>query len=213
MTAIEHHLTDDFLGAYAAGTLSAGMELVAAGHLTFCQSCRDRVAAFEALGGEALSEETDEIEVADVADIFALIDADPTQPVTPKPAHSSSPLPTAVREHLGMDVDDIPWKLRLPGIHEYQLEGFGDEHVSLLKARPGAKMLAHTHSGDEATLILTGAMQDGDDILRKGDVATADHHDDHTPVIVGEEMCLCLIVMSGKMRFTGTFGRALNLIS
>ena len=125
----------------------------------------------------------------------------------------ASPLPLPIRQSMDIDFDEIPWGFRLPGLSEYRLSGFEGETVSLLRAKPGARMLAHTHTGDEATLILSGAMRDGDRIYRRGDVASADHDDDHCPQIVGDETCYCLIVMSGGMQFTGRVGRALNLFT
>ncbi len=75
------------------------------------------------------------------------------------------------------------------------------------------RILQHTHVGDEATLVLTGSMRDGDRLLSRGDVAFADQNDDHHPEIVGDETCVCLVVLSGPMRFTGPVGRALNIFT
>jgi putative transcriptional regulator len=65
--------------------------------------------------------------------------------------------------------------------------------------------------GEEATLVLTGRMRDGAREFGRGDVALADASHDHHPRIVGNETCVCLVVLTGPMRFTGPVGRALNL--
>jgi len=93
------------------------------------------------------------------------------------------------------------------------MEGFEAETVSLVRARPGVRIPVHSHSGEEATLILAGQMRDADRVYCRGDVAAADDHDDHRPEIVGPDTCLCLLVLSGKLRFTGMFGPVLNLLN
>ena len=40
MTQIKHHLTDQLLIGYAAGTLPEAFNLVVATHLSMCDSCR-----------------------------------------------------------------------------------------------------------------------------------------------------------------------------
>ena len=56
-------------------------------------------------------------------------------------------------------------------------------------------------------------MEDGGTVFRRGDVALADHNDNHNPKVIGDEICYCLVVMSGNLRFTGPVGRALNLFT
>ncbi len=55
-------------------------------------------------------------------------------------------------------------------------------------------------------------MEDRGQVYRRGEVTLADEHDDHRPRIVGSEMCICLVVMTGNLRFTGAFSRVLNLL-
>jgi len=199
-----------YLSDYAAGSLSEGMSLLVASHLTYCPDCRRKVAGYEAIGAAGLSEtQTRDVAAPSLEKALAELDRPDRAPsVQPD---SGSPLPAPIRHELGERFDDIGWKFRMPGLHERELSGFAGEHVSLLRVRPGTGMLHHTHEGEEATLILTGIMQDGDRVYRKGDVAMADHNDDHNPRVVGDEVCYCLIVMTGGMKFTGPMGRALNL--
>ncbi|MEM1278322.1 MAG: cupin domain-containing protein, partial [Pseudomonadota bacterium] len=145
-------------------------------------------------------------------DIFAAIDLAPGAPEEPIEL-DCGPLPKPVIEAVGMDFEDIQWKFRLPGVSEYELEGFAGEKVSILRARPGAAIPQHTHHGREATLVLAGALQDGGEVFRPGDLALNDEDDDHRPQIIGDEVCYCLIVMDGDLHFTGTFSRALNFLA
>jgi len=209
------HLTDEMLESYADGSISEGMSLLAAAHLTFCPACRAEVAALERMSGAVLAECGRSDAGPDLAAVLDAIDADPT----PEPdfvgigPDAGSPLPNPVRERVGMPIEDLRWRFLLPGLAECRIEGFENEEVSLLRARPGVRIPGHTHSGDEATLILSGQMRDGERVFGGGDLAFADHHDDHHPEIVGNETCVCLVVLSGRMRFTGPLGRALNLFT
>ena len=55
---IHHHLNDDLLLDYAAGTLSEGWSLAVACHLAMCPHCREQLAMAEATGGSLLEELT-----------------------------------------------------------------------------------------------------------------------------------------------------------
>jgi putative transcriptional regulator len=173
------------------------------------------VARLEALGGALLaSGEAAETSPGCLAGALARIAVAERPAATPAPAPDPTlPLPAPLRARLGIAACDIRWRFLLPGLSDYRLDGFEGEEVRLLRARPGLRILQHTHAGDEATLILTGQMRDGDRVYARGDVALADETHDHHPQIVGSEPCVCLVVLSGPMRFTGRVGRALNLFS
>ncbi len=207
------HATPSLLAAYADGALSEGMSLLVASHLTFCPACRQKVAAYEALGGALLASER-AAEAPALEAVLSRLDAPtPTDGTSVASDTEPSLMPTALREAAGAHEDAIRWRFLMPGLSEHRLSGFPDEDVRLLRARPGVRILSHTHVGEEATLVLSGAMRDGERIFRRGDVALADQSDDHHPQIVGDEVCLCLIVLSGRMRFTGPIGRALNIFN
>ncbi|MEL7131794.1 MAG: transcriptional regulator, partial [Pseudomonadota bacterium] len=53
---ITHHLTDEFLMAYAAGTLPEAFNLMVATHVSLCDECRAVVESYNALGGEVLEQ-------------------------------------------------------------------------------------------------------------------------------------------------------------
>jgi putative transcriptional regulator len=91
--------------------------------------------------------------------------------------------------------------------------GADGERVSLLRVRPGAGVPAHTHTGEEATLVLGGTLCDRDRVFGVGDVAVATPQDDHHPAAGQGEDCVCLAVIGGGVRFTGAFARALNLFA
>lgn len=208
-----HNPSTELLADYVTGAATPGTALLVATHLTQAPDSRSRVAELEAMAGAILANECAAEMAPDALDrALALLDgAEDAQAPAPR-VLGDSPLPRPVMEALDVPFEDIPWKFRLPGVSEYEFEGFGEEKVSILRARPGAALPQHTHNGRELTLVMTGALQDGDDIYRAGDLAVNDEDDDHRPRIIGEEMCHCLVVLDGSLHFTGTFSRALNFL-
>lgn len=208
-----HLAPDELLAEYAAGTTSAGVSLLVAAHLTHIPASRARVDALESVGGAFLEkEEPVEMSTDSLEATLALLDAPEVDEGEATQTFDASPVPGIVLDALGTDFDSIPWKFRLPGVSSVELQGFGDEKVSLMRAQPGSKILQHTHEGSEMTLVLQGCMSDGGIDYRRGDIAVNDEHDDHSPQITGDETCYCLIVQHGDLRFTGRFSRVLNYI-
>ena len=56
-------------------------------------------------------------------------------------------------------------------------------------------------------------MQDGEKTFSSGDISILNDNHTHNPQVIGTETCLCLVVMSGKVKFTGRFSRALNIFN
>ncbi len=203
---------------YASGYLGDGMSLLIASHLTLCPPCRQATAANEEIGGALMAAEAPATDMPDLAAIMARIEEDTCKDAPKVTDDPGSPLPRPLRQAVGVNFSEIPWRTRLPGLAEHILSQDRNEDgqeikVSLLKAKPGVKIPSHTHEGDEATLVLTGALEDDGKIYRQGDVALSGDHDDHQPKILDEGVCICLIVQNGGLRFTGTFSRALNLFT
>ncbi|MEM7423759.1 MAG: ChrR family anti-sigma-E factor [Pseudomonadota bacterium] len=220
-----HLPPEEYFAEYASGATTPGLTLLMAAHLTHSAQGRERVAAYEALCGAMLHDEApSEMANGALDDVLCAIDA--ISPATPRDdaaagagaldavqrAEACGPLPAPLQAHIGIPFDDIPWKFRLPGVAVYDLEGFGDQKVQILKARPGAAVPQHTHNGTELTLVLQGVLEDNGVEYREGDVAINDEDDDHRPRILGTEMCYCLIVQQGDLHFTGKFSRILNYL-
>lgn len=203
-------LPQEILADYASGAASPGVSLLVASHLTHSPEGRHRLAGFEAVGGALLADEAPASMSDDALD-RAMEKLD-----QPEPAASAigggGPLPRPLAAAVGIPFDAIPWRFRLPGLAEYELDGYGDDqHVSLLRARPGTRIPQHTHEGLEMTLVLAGQLSDGGHVYGPGEVAINTDEHDHKPEILGDETCYCLIVMDGRMRFTGPFSRLLNI--
>jgi putative transcriptional regulator len=203
----------DLLSAYAAGSLSEGLRLLVASHLSINPASRAKVCRLEAIGGALLRDSAAVETGADCLEgALARIDGPEGRADAGAETPHDEVLPAPLRRALGVGSADIRWRFLLPGLSEHRLEGFEGEEVSLLRAKPGVRILQHTHAGDEATLVLSGRLKDGGAVFARGDVSLADHTDDHHPEVVGSEVCVCLVVLSGGMRFTGPVGRALNIL-
>lgn len=202
-------MPDEVIADYARGDASPGLSLLVAAQSTLDPATRRRVAAYEGLGGALIAAE-DPQPLGDAVFERLLARLDEAEGVAPEPpaADEIAPLPRPVLEALG---PSARWRFRMPGVAEAELAGGEGEQVSVLRARPGVRIPQHTHKGREFTLVLAGALRDGEDIYRPGDLEIADAADDHRPEVHGRETCYCLIVLEGGLHFTGRFSRALNL--
>ena len=92
---IRHHLTDEILMAYSAGSLNEAFSLMVASHVSLCDECRARLESFDALGGALLEEQDDTVPLAEdsLAATLARITA---QDSTPQPARPRLPLRAAM---------------------------------------------------------------------------------------------------------------------
>jgi putative transcriptional regulator len=209
------HPTHSMLAAYAAGSASDGVSLLVAAHLTYCPECRARVGALEALAGSVLAAAPETTAPPSIDACLARLDA-PEAPRARRapPAPGGFPMPRPIAAVIGSPFSEIRWRFLMPGVSEHLLPvGAEGERVSLLRVRPGAGVPAHTHTGEEATLVLGGALCDRDRVFGVGDVAVATAEDDHHPTAGRGEDCVCLAVIGGGLRFTGAFARALNIFA
>jgi putative transcriptional regulator len=209
------HPSDEHLIEYAAGTLPRGMALLVACHLTYCPRCRADAADLEMIAGAMLGA-LDPHPVLDATPVMARLDRGGrgmASTAGAAPARADDPiLPRPLHRALG-GTGAVRWRRLLPGLADHRLEGDPGEDVRLVRARPGARIMAHTHEGDEATLVLAGCIRDGAAEFGPGDVSLSGPEDDHSPQSVGRQDCVCLMVLGGRMRFTGRFGRILNVIT
>ncbi len=194
----QHHPTDDILSVYAAGALERGFGLVVGAHVEVCEQCRGRVRAFEAASGAALSRlpETP-IGAEALSRVMALIDA----PAPPEAAVDRRPL-----------LERLPLKPRkwiMPGVWVAAVDTPRDaeNRVYVLSVAPGRPTARHGHSGLEFCTVLKGAFQDESGVYAAGDFAAAVDDDNHQPVIVGEEDCVCLFATEGRLKAEGVLGR------
>jgi putative transcriptional regulator len=203
---IKHHLNEDVLMAYAAGTLPEAFNLIVAAHVSLCDTCRAAAESYDAVGGALL--ETDnsvELSAGSLDATLALIAKGAPEQIK----HTRTPgvLPGPVQDYVGGDLDAIKWRPVGMGVKQAILPTTSDATARLLYIPAGCAMPDHGHKGMELTLVLQGAFQDDDDYFARGDVETADEHLHHTPVAAQGEPCICLAVTDAPLTFKGLIPR------
>jgi putative transcriptional regulator len=204
------HPTKEMLDAYALGTAPEGEALLVAAHATYCAACRAAIARRERLAGAALAGGPfGPMRPGALDTVMGRLD-DQESPVAVRGGDGMLPAPIVA---VAGRFDTLRWRFVMPGVSKVDIPVAGDEAVTLLRVRPGCGVPQHTHTAQEATLVLSGALRDRGRVYRRGDVAVATDDDDHTPSAEPGADCVCLAVLSGALRFTGAFGRALNMFA
>lgn len=213
----QHHLGEDMLLDYAAGSLSEGWTIAVASHLALCPQCRAQSAQADLLGGTLLDSIASEPLAADAwGSIRARLNAEPedTQ-VEPPPATAVSKpvLPMPLRAYVGGDLDTIPWRALGRGAAQMLLPTADPTtQVRLLRIPAGKPVPEHSHGGRELTLVLAGSFRDGDLLFGPGDVEDADGSILHTPTATPETDCICLAVTDAPLRFSSWLVRLIQPI-
>lgn len=206
-----HHPDSLTLMEYSAGNLTEPHALCIRLHLDQCPHCRSRVDTLDSLGAVMMEHQPK----ADVSEsmfdsILSRIDSDTGEnQVVTRVANRMSPL----QKLLGEDLDSLPWKRQLGDVSVLDIsERFPgqSEQVVLQKLAAGGKAPAHTHRGEETTIVLQGAFADQKGVFNQWDFVVLNDQDEHKPVAVGCEDCITLSVLSAPVKLTGTFTRMLN---
>ena len=88
-----------------------------------------------------------------------------------------------------------------------------NEKLELIHVMPGAKIPQHTHEGNESFLVLHGSYSDEYGSYKQGTVQVRSDDHNHTPVGDSRTGCIGLAYTHGKIKFSGKFGKLLNLIA
>jgi putative transcriptional regulator len=214
-SAINHHLSDQLLMAYAAGSLPEAFSLVVATHVSLCDECRAIAEAYEAVGGAVLGAESAPMSDASLEACMARLDQ-PT--ATPKAAalngksHPRGMFPTPLAQYVGGDLAAIRWKPIGKGVRQAILPTSKGASARLLSIPAGQAVPDHGHRGLELTLVLQGAFRDDKSRFGPGDVEIADEADQHTPVAEAGCDCICLAATDAPLRFRGMMPRLLQPI-
>ncbi|MCE3289976.1 MAG: transcriptional activator ChrR [Caulobacter sp.] len=92
------------------------------------------------------------------------------------------------------------------GIRRLAIPTDGPGAVDLLRIEPGAGVAGHDHEGEEFTLVLTGAFNDGHQTYGPGDINVGVPGFKHEPKALPGEICYALAVAYGPARFDGSIG-------
>lgn len=208
---VKHHLTENLLMGYAAGTLPEAFNLVVASHVSMCDTCRAAVESYEALGGAVLEDRGVAMSDDGLAACLARLDDAPATQA--KPARSKTgTLPAPLREYVGGDIDAIRWRSVGGGVKQAILPTSPSASARLLFIPAGAAVPDHGHRGIELTLVLQGAFSDETDSFARGDVEVADEELEHMPVADISEDCICLAATDAPLRFRSLIPRLLQPI-
>lgn len=199
-------MVDALMARYAAGILPEPARVLVEAHLEMKSVNRLRVIDFETAAGDAL-ENIEPAALAPSGDRLTAIFSAPPIDVTAKQVERprNAIFPRAIRDFVGFEADDIPWKRKLPGFKEYSLGKIDGCDVSFFWIRPGRSVPAHTHQGYELSLVLDGAFNDRRGRFAKGDISVADESVDHRPKAENEVACIGFAVADAPLKLTGSF--------
>jgi len=200
---LRYHPEPSTLASYVAGALPQSIAVLVSAHAEMCPACKRDLRVAEAIAGAAL---VCTPAVAVEEDAFGRLSERMTAaaPYAP-PLRAPSDLPRALANLIGGGIDDIPWREVLPGVehHRYVFRSArGESALRLLRAAPGSEIPDHTHSGQEATLVLRGALGDGGKVFARGEFCDLDDTTTHNPRAHGQEICICAIAEEGPPLFS-----------
>lgn len=206
MKQISHHIPDELLAAYVAGSLPYAYEMLIATHVSMCDSCRAAVAAHEAVGGALIEEGACATVSTDLkADVLALLDA-PFEAPQPCQRNGIYPGPLAQVLRNGKP----RWRPLGGGVRQDILQEDEGGSVRLLYIPPGQGVPDHGHNGLELTLVLQGSFHDETGHFGVGDIEVADSDLEHTPIAGNEAPCICLAATDAPLRFQSWVPRLLQ---
>lgn len=209
MTA-PHHVSDELLMAYEAGSLAEGWSLAVATHLAFCPECRARARAATELGGALLADlETVPMAEGAFEKLFDRIDGKTPAGDAPAPvAPAVSNVPSPLRDYIGIDLDAVRWKRIGTAGHQALIPtGDSETTVRLLRIPAGQPVPEHGHRGLELTVVLRGTLVDGEERFGVGEIEEADDELEHQPCAGEGEECICLAVTDAPLKFRSALVR------
>ena len=204
MRAADIDSLDGLMARYVAGALPEPARILVAAHLAIKPEKRVFVEALESMAGKSLEiSEPVALSNRDVR-LDAIFNAS-ALPVSQARAQSDGVIPTPLREFIGFDDDQIPWKTKMPGYREFPLGVIDGCEATMLWIKAGRKMPSHTHEGSELTLVLDGAFRDMNGRYGRGDISVANEDTDHRPIAEDERACVCFAVTDAPLRLTGSY--------
>ncbi|PJE38199.1 transcriptional regulator [Pseudooceanicola lipolyticus] len=206
MSVIRHHIPEEMLVAYAAGTLPHAFSVVVASHVSMCAACRASLEAHQTIGGMLL-EDMAPVAVSDGLKSHLLSHLD--DPFRPDPVYQKSGvLPGPVMAAL--KGRPPRWKKLGMGVCQDILSEGPEGSVRLLYIPPGQAVPDHSHGGLELTLVLQGSFQDATGRYGVGDLEIANEDLEHTPVADAGDPCICLAATDAPLRFRAFVPRLLQ---
>ncbi|MEI2737083.1 MAG: ChrR family anti-sigma-E factor [Rhodoblastus sp.] len=201
---LRFHPENATLVSYAAGALPQSIAILVGAHIEMCRACRAEMETVGALAGAAFAcAPVEQVDADAFARLAARLDGEPPPPAS-RQAREAADLPGPLARFVGGGTEAIAWREVLPGIEHcrYTLTSTrGESALRLLRAAPGREIPDHSHSGQEVTLVLSGALGDGARVYQAGELCDLDDTTSHNPRVHGEDLCICAIAEEGPPRF------------
>ncbi|MDX1635078.1 MAG: ChrR family anti-sigma-E factor [Marinobacter sp.] len=205
----QHHPDSFSLMEYSAGNLTEPHALCIRLHLDQCPHCRSRVDMLDSLGAVMMEAQPQvSVEETTFDSILARIEGEPMAA-----REKQMPRQGPLQKLLGEDLNGLPWKRQLGDVSILDISDRfpgQSEQVVLQKLTAGGKAPAHTHRGQETTIVLQGAFADKKGVFNQWDFVVLNEQDEHKPVALEGDDCITLSVLSAPVKLTGTFTRMLN---
>lgn len=207
---ILHHPADETLIAYAGGALDTARRIVVASHLERCDACRTFVYRAEHVAS-ALMEDMPPVEMsADALQrTLARIEVTSTSQAGGRVVdeHWEPGIPACLH---GYDLGAWRWVGPGVGMRSILLPQKNATRLFLLRGAPGTRLPQHTHTGAELTSILGGSYHHDGGNFGAGDFEEADERIEHRPIVGGEQHCICLVALDGRLKLSGMLGALLS---
>jgi putative transcriptional regulator len=201
---------DLLVAHYVAGCLPEPAHILVGSHLEMQPSSGRLAGELERLAGKGL-DDAEPSDLSSSADrLKAILESEPEIEVSPVTVKHGDLLPGYLRSYAGRNLDDVPWKTKLPGLKQHVIEKSVGMEASLLWARPGRALPHHHHRGLELTLVLQGQFHDHRGAFSQGDVSVADETIIHRPVASADRPCLCFSVLLAPITLSGPSFRMLG---
>jgi len=210
MTPDTTETIDALIARYVAGSLPTPARVLVESHLQLKPDNRGLAAGLEAMAGAAFDAGAPVALGAADQRIDAILAGSAAPDPVAGTVTAPGIFPPALRDFVGLDVEDVPWRTKMPGLKEYDIGEIDGCHVSLFWIRPGRKIPAHTHEGTELSLVLDGAFTDRSGRYGRGDISLADDTVDHRPTAEKDRPCIGLAVTDGPLRLTGPLHQRLS---
>lgn len=212
--SVSHHLTDETIQDYSAGSLTMPMETLVACHLTVCKHCRNRASIADDIGGNLFDSAEQAILSTSAADLLARASMMPQHSApsaNSKPSVSGVPRPLA--RLLPTSLDELDWRRIAPGVKQHNLSSQHRKYgaFQLLHLDPGVVLSAHSHNDRELTYLVQGSYTDEIGHFAVGDIADLDgHQEEHQPVVDSKEPCIALIATHSPVNYSGVLGKIMQ---
>jgi putative transcriptional regulator len=212
MDTIKNHPADELLASYSAASLPLSQALCISVHLEHCGECTEKLRRLNQVGSELMHQLKPSPPSSGLKDkLIDQLDSIADDALADRHGHDNASVPRGLHQFIRTGYEKISWKRISRDIQSHELcRDQNNAKVELLRLKPGGTANAHTHMGDEYTVILEGSFSDEAGLYHKGDFLVRDASHRHTPVATQDRECICLAVTEAPIQLTGFFGRLLN---